>query len=321
MLKVSYLFLSFSLLSSSEFIVQLRQFLLFPTHQTSKLRVSLNLAISPSSSKATMPSISTRVGDISYSINGTGPPIVLLHATLHTLHDFDSIIPQLSLHHQTIAIDWPWHGASSHNTDFPPTAPLFADILENIVTSLNLAPAVFIGNSVGGFAAARLAITHSEKVKGLVLVNCGGFVPWTFVLRTLTRPLGTPWVNKLIMPTMVWKYMLPQNEVDKAITEEVAARAKTAEGSKVAASIWASFLSPEHDLRSRAKEVKAPTLLIWGKRDAANPLNVGVATQKCIEGSRLEVLDTGHVVFASKPEEFLEIVKPFIEECFGNGPK
>ncbi|KAE9362660.1 alpha/beta hydrolase fold protein [Stipitochalara longipes BDJ] len=267
-----------------------------------------------------MPSISTKAGDVSYSISGSGPPIVLLHATLHSSHDFDSIIPKLSLHHQTIAIDWPWHGASSHPKDLLPAAPLFADILGEIVSSLDLAPAVFVGNSVGGFAAARLAITHPDRVKGLVLVNCGGFVPWTFALRTLTRPLGVPWVNKLITPSLVWKYMLPENDIDKAIAEEVSARAKTAEGSKVAASIWASFLSPEHDLRSQAKEVKAPTLLIWGKRDPVNPLNIGVATQKCIEGSRLEALDTGHVVFASKPKEFLEIMEPFIAECFGNGP-
>ncbi|KAN0105852.1 alpha/beta hydrolase fold protein [Hyaloscypha variabilis] len=264
-----------------------------------------------------MPSISTRAGDVSYSDRGSGPPIVLLHATLHTSHDFDSIIPQLSLRHQVIAVDWPWHGASSHPKDLHPTAPLFADVLEDIVNSLNLPPAVFIGNSVGGFTSARLAITHPEKVKGLVLVNSGGFVPWTFFLRTLTRPLGIPWVNKLITPSMVWKYMLPQNDVDKAISEEVSALAKTAEGSKIAASIWASFLSPEHNLRSQAKDVKAPTLVVWGKNDPVNPLNVGVATQKSIEGSRLEVLDTGHVVFASKPDEFLEIVVPFIDECFG----
>jgi pimeloyl-ACP methyl ester carboxylesterase len=266
-----------------------------------------------------MPSISTRAGDVSYTVNGTGPPVVLLHATLHSGHDFDGIIPQLSLHYHTIAIDWPWHGDSAHPSDLQATGPLFADILEDIVNTLNLPPAVFIGNSVGGFAAARLAITHPEKVKGLVLVNSGGFVPWSLPLRTLGRPFGVQWVSKLIMPHMVWKYMLPQNEQDKVIATEVSARAKTAEGSKVVASIWASFLSPEYDLRGRASEVKAPTLLVWGKRDPVVPVNVGKATQEAIKGSRLEVLDTGHVVFASKPEEFLKLVEPFIEECFKAG--
>jgi pimeloyl-ACP methyl ester carboxylesterase len=112
-----------------------------------------------------MPSVSTRVGDVSYSIQGTSPPIILLHATLHTRHDFDAIIPQFSLHYQTIAVDWPWHGESCHLVNQQPVATLFADVLEDIVTALNFPPAVFIGNSVRVFSAARLAITHPEKVR------------------------------------------------------------------------------------------------------------------------------------------------------------
>jgi pimeloyl-ACP methyl ester carboxylesterase len=263
-----------------------------------------------------MPSISTRAGEVSYSVTGTGPPIFLLHATLHSSKDFSTIIPKLSLQYRTIAVDWPWHGSSSHPTDLQPAAPLFADTLEDIVNTLDLPPAVFIGNSIGGFAAARLAITHPDKVAGLVLVNTGGFVRWSFTLRTLTRPLGIQWVNRLAMPSLVWKYMLPCNLHDKSIAEEVSARAKTVEGSKVAASIWASFLSPEHDLRARAGGVKAKTMLVWGKKDPVIPLSAWIDTQKCFEGSRLEVFDTGHVVFASKPEEFLEVVGPFVVECF-----
>lgn len=263
-----------------------------------------------------MPSIPTRAGDVSYSVRGTGQPILLLHATLHSSHDFDSIIPQLSLHHQTIAIDWPGHGDSSPPVDRQPTAPLFADILEDIITSLDLPAALFIGNSVGGFAAARLAITHPDKVKGLVLVNNGGFVPWDWTSRSLTRLIGVQWVYRWIFSLLVWRYMAPQNDEDKLIATQVSQYAKTVEGSRIAASIFRSFLAPEHDLRSQASDVKVPTLIVWGKRDLVVPLSVGHATHKMIAGSRFEVLDAGHVVFASKPEEFLGLVEPFIAECF-----
>ncbi|KAH8765256.1 alpha/beta hydrolase fold protein [Hyaloscypha sp. PMI_1271] len=250
-----------------------------------------------------MPSVSTREGDVSYSVNGTGPPILLLHANLHSSQDFASIIPKLSLHYQTFAIDFPWHGASTGTSHIQPTAPHLADALEDLVIALDLPPAVFIGNSVGGFSSARLAITH----------------PWSFALKAVAHPLSIPWINRLVMPSLVWKYMLPQTDLDKSIAEQVSARARTIEGSKVAAGIWSSFPSPEHDLRSRSEELKAPTLLVWGKRDPVAPLSAGIATQKCIKGSRLEVLDTGHVVFASRPEEFLELVEPFIKECFRTG--
>jgi pimeloyl-ACP methyl ester carboxylesterase len=264
-----------------------------------------------------MPLILTRVGDVSYSTHGSGPPIILLHAILHTNHDFDAIIPHLSLHYQVIAIDWPWHGESSRPANQQPTAVLFADVLEDIVAALKLPPAILIGNSVGGFAAARLAITHPDKVAGLVLVNTGGFVPWDWVKSLFGRLLGIPLVDRWIMPFLVWRYMIPQNAEDKAIATQVAAAAKTVEGSKVLASVWASFLRPSYDLRSQASEIKAPTLIIWGKKDPVVPLSVGQFTHKTIKGSRFETLNTGHVVFASKPDEFIALVEPFIRETLG----
>jgi pimeloyl-ACP methyl ester carboxylesterase len=189
-------------------------------------------------------------------------------------------------------------------------------VLEDIVTGLHLPPAIFIGNSVGGFAAARLAIRLPEHVKGLVLVGTGGFVPWTWFLKLFTRLLGIEWVTKLIFPSLVRRYMSPQNTGDRLITTRVSELAKTVEGSKIAASLFRSFLDPSYDLRSVASEIKAPTLIVWGKRDLAVPLNIGHATHKAIESSRFEVLDAGHVVFASKPAEFLTVAESFIQECF-----
>ena len=264
-----------------------------------------------------MPSVSTRVGDVSYSIQGTGPPINLLHATLYTRHDFDAIIPQLSLHYQTIATDWPWHGESCRPASQQPAATLFADVLEDIVTTLNLPPTMFIGNSVGGFSAARLTITYPEKVKGLVLVNNGGFVDITWTIRLFVRFLTIPLLNRWKYPSLVWRYMAPQNAEDKKITTEVSTAAKTVEGSKIVASMFASFLNPGHDLRSRASQIKVPTLIVWGKKDPIAPVGVCESTHKAIKGSRSMVLNTGHVVFASKPDEFLKLVEPFIAETFG----
>jgi pimeloyl-ACP methyl ester carboxylesterase len=50
----------------------------------------------------------------------------------------------------------------------------------------------------------------------------------------------------------------------------------------------------------------------WGKRDPVIPLQAGYAPQWAISGSRLEQLDAEHVVFASKPDYFLDFVDAFI---------
>jgi hypothetical protein len=60
--------------------------------------------------------------------------------------------------------------------------------------------------------------------------------------------------------------MALQNAEDKKIATEVATIAKTVEGSKIVASMFASFLDPGYDLRSRASQIKVPTLIVGGRR-------------------------------------------------------
>jgi pimeloyl-ACP methyl ester carboxylesterase len=256
--------------------------------------------------------VETRVGKVAYSDDGEGPPVVLLHATLHDRHDFDPIASQLRRDHRVIAVDWPGHGDSpAPEPNYQPTAASFADVLADFVAALNLPPAAFIGNSVGGFAAARLAITDPQRVSRLVLVNTGGFVS-NPAIRLYCRVLGTPAVMKRVLPWSIRSYMKAASANDHAVQQRALARAHTRDGVTLTAALWRSFAAPEHNLRPRADRITAPCLIVWGSKDTAGPLPLGRATAKAIPGSRLEALPTGHVVFSSDPDGFLAIAAPFL---------
>ncbi|KAK9236665.1 Alpha/Beta hydrolase protein [Lipomyces kononenkoae] len=192
----------------------------------------------------------------------------------------------------------------------------------DFVTALDLPPAVIIGNSVGGFAAASLAISNPSRVRALVLVNSGGFALWNPVNRLLCSLLGFPTVARFIMPRLVRWYMDPQTAEDKTICRKYAARARTKEGSWVNASLWKSFLKPGHDLRPRANEIRAPTLLVLGVHDIIIPLDVGggQTAHTLIPGSKLELFETGHVVVSSKPDEFVCVFQEFMQST-SKGPE
>jgi pimeloyl-ACP methyl ester carboxylesterase len=261
-----------------------------------------------------MPSVPTRLGEVVYQTEGEGVPVILLHATLHDHHDYDIIATRLAEKYQTIAVDWPWHGESGGlPTVENLSAMALADVLEDIVAALKLPPGFFIGNSVGGFAAARLAIAHPEQVRGLVLVNNGGFVNWPWFARIFSRVLGIPFFARLLLPYLVPAYMVPQTSEDEAISQLVQQRARTRVGAAVAAAIWRSFTDRGHDLRSQGSQIKASTMIIWGSRDPTFQPDVKHTVQECIPGSQLEVFNTGHVVFSSKPDEFLAVVEPFFQ--------
>jgi len=258
--------------------------------------------------------IQTRAGRVAYRELGDGPTVLLLHATLHDRRDFDPIIETLARRYRTVAVDWPGHGDSDPvAAGVEPSAPLFADVLEDIVDGLGLTRAVLIGNSVGGFAAARLAITRPESVAGLVLVNTGGFVPLNPLSRTFCRVMGTPAVFRRTAPLFVRGYMNARTDSDREIAERAIARAGTDDGLRTATALWRSFATPEHDVRGRADALSARTLIVWGKRDIAIPLSAGRVAHAAIRDSRLELLDTGHVAFSSDPQGFLAVAEPFLE--------
>jgi pimeloyl-ACP methyl ester carboxylesterase len=260
--------------------------------------------------------VSTIAGQVYYERRGQGPVVVLLHANLHDHHDYDPIGDRLTAGYTTIAVDWPGHGRSE--SPMPPArvdVTLLADTLADVVDALALPPAVFIGNSVGGFAAAKLALDRPDRVAGLVLVNSGGFTPRTIASRAFCRLLGTPAVARVVLPRLVPRYMKATNQHDEAVARRAAARARTAEGAAVAASLWRSFAEPAHDLRAEASGITVPTLLAWGARDVVLPLKAGRQTQAALGGVPLHAFRTGHVVFASDPDGFLRVVQPFLESA------
>lgn len=260
--------------------------------------------------------VETRAGEVAYSDVGEGPVVVLLHATLHDRRDFDAIAPSLRHDHRVIALDWPGHGDSPAPSQ-PPTAALFADVLADVVATLDLPPAAFIGNSVGGFAAARLAITEPQRVSRLVLVNSGGFIA-SPVANLYCRTLGIPAVMKRVLPRFVRSYMKATSDNDYAVQQRVLERANTGDGVSLTAALWRSFATPEHDLRPHADRITAPCLVVWGSKDTAIPMRFGRATAAAIAGSQLEVLPTGHTPFSSDPAGFLAIAAPFLAAARGS---
>jgi pimeloyl-ACP methyl ester carboxylesterase len=125
--------------------------------------------------------------------------------------------------------------------------------------------------------------------------------------------MGRPAVVKAVFPVFVRAYMRAKNPTDRAVVDRVVGRAKTADGARTAAALWKSFSESGHDLRTRAAQISAPVLITWGARDLTAPLRWGEAVHAAIPGSRFEALPTGHVVFSSEPDAWLEKVLPFVD--------
>jgi pimeloyl-ACP methyl ester carboxylesterase len=260
--------------------------------------------------------IETSQGPIAYTSLGEGAPIVLLHANPGDRRDWDGVLPALAKQHRVIAIDWPGYGDSP--APEPPrsaSAFTFAALLREVLEQLDLPPAVLIGNSVGGYAAARVALDHPERVRALVLVDPGGFTRQNALTRAFCRLKGQEWMTRRISGHFARAYLRKRTPW----TRQMIARADAERGNRdqvaVDAAIWRSFAEPDQDLRARARAVVQPTLLLWGTLDPVLPVFLdGRAARAAMPSARWVAIETGHAPHAEHPTAFLAAVQPFLAE-------
>jgi len=263
-----------------------------------------------------VPLLEARLGTLAYDERGEGEPVVLLSSGSHDRHDFDGLRDRLPARFRTIAVDWPGHGES------PPlageaSAMRFADVAEQLIEKLAPAGAIVVGNSVGGFAAARLAIRQPELVHALVLVDSGGFLPRSPQVRAFCALMARPRFLRAIYPWFANRYMRPRSDEDRRVRDLGIATTREDPGLRTVSELWRSFASPEHDLRAQAPSISAPTLIVWGRRDPVIPLKVGRWLATTIAGAELEVFDTGHAPQVSDPDGFAARFVPFADAALG----
>jgi pimeloyl-ACP methyl ester carboxylesterase len=262
-----------------------------------------------------MPLLDTSSGPIAYDDQGAGETIVLLPSGAHDRHDYDELRALLNARFRTIALDWPSHGASPPGRR-PVSAMLLADIAEELVAKLAPAGAIVVGNSVGGFSAARMAIRRPPLVRGLVIVDGGGFVGRPIHVRAFCALMARPRFLRWIYPAFSTRYMRPRTAADVRARDTGVATTRRDPGLRAVSELWRSFTSPEHDLRRQAPSITAPTLLIWGRRDPVIPLRVGRRVARTIPGARLVEFDSGHVPHTTDPERFAGELTSFANAVF-----
>jgi pimeloyl-ACP methyl ester carboxylesterase len=250
---------------------------------------------------------------LAYDARGDGPAVVLLPAGAHTRQDYDALRGLLPATVRSIALDWPAHGDSPPLLAGPASATAFADVAEQAVERLAPDGAVIVGNSVGGFAAARLALRRPELVRGLVLIDSGGFLAPAPQVRAFCALMGRPGFLRRIYPVFSARYMRARSDADRAARERAIATTRTPAGLATVAALWASFSAPEHDLRAQASAIAAPTLVLWGRRDPVIPPKAGRRLADAIPGARLVEFDTGHAPQVSDPEAVAAELVPFLD--------
>lgn len=98
-------------------------------------------------------------------------PVVLVHADLGTLHQWDEIRIQLEDRHPTIAFDRRGHGRSDLPRDGDFSFASSASDIGAVIDQLGIRTCALVGHSGGAIAAWSYAAAHAERVAGVLLVD------------------------------------------------------------------------------------------------------------------------------------------------------
>lgn len=181
----------------------------------------------------------------------------------------------------------------------PALARLYAELLE----SLDLHDVIVVGNSIGGWIAAELALLHPARVSGFVLADGVGIVVDGHPVADFFS-LTLPEVAQL-------SYFEPDKFRIDPSTMPPAAQAAMA-GNRQSLATYAGTAMADPTLLGRLGEVTTPTLVVWGEADRIADVDYGRALAAAIPGARFELLKgTGHVPQVETPELLLGTVWEF----------
>ncbi|HTJ40990.1 MAG TPA: alpha/beta hydrolase [Kofleriaceae bacterium] len=259
--------------------------------------------------------ISTRLGEIVVETTGQGPLVLLVPAAGRAAADFAPVIAALAARFEVATIDWPSHGASpSCARPHDATALDAAAALREVADALGR-PAIVIGHSLGGFAAAKLAIDAPARVRALVLIDALGFFPFNAITRAFCVVKGVPAITRATERWIARGQTMRRNAHTAKIIARVDDAGARADYVALTAALWRSFPDPANDLRKAAAAIRCPTLVTWGRLDPVIPVFGARNAVRAIPGAELALFTTGHSPFAEDPARFAKTLTDFLDRA------
>ncbi len=277
---------------------------------------------SRSALEAKYPAGNVTVAGIMLRLRDTGSPsapaLILLHGFGSSLQTWDAWSDMLSTRFRVVRFDLPGFGLTGPDPTNNYSDARSLQILSALMDHLGIRRATLIGNSMGGRIAWLFAALHPERVDRLVLVSPDGFAsPGLEYDKTPSVP---PIVRLLpyVLPRALLRSSLAPAYADPSrLTEAVVTRYRDlmlAPGTRSAIVARTGQTRLENPV-PLLRRIKAPTLLLWGERDAMIPFINAQDYLRFIPHARLAALPgLGHVPFEEQPDASLKPVLAFLDD-------
>ena len=254
---------------------------------------------------------------VRYVRRGRGPTVVLLHGLGSSIYTWADMIPALAREHDVVALDLPGFGGSDIPAEL--SSSVYPGTVIGLMDRLGISRATLVGNSLGGAVAVVLAARHPERVRRLVLIDSAGYNLAPAQRPLMLRLIGTAPVaaaldvlpiRRGMVTTALRQVFYDDTRVTPEKIEEYLAplaRPGTTEALRSLLHAQSSFGLP-----GLIRDVRVPTLVVWGRNDRWIPLADADRFTAAIPGARKVVLEEcGHVAQEERPAEVVHLIEEF----------
>lgn len=246
------------------------------------------------------------------------PVMVFAHGLLWSTRIYDEQVAYFKDDYRCIAFDFRGQGQSEISKDGYDLDTLTQDTVA-LLDALNIKTCHFVGLSMGGFVAQRIAIRYPERLLSQILIATSADpedvnnVPKYLKLVNAIRWLGMKRVSKKVLPIMFGESFLS----DKARKDECKSWLEQLKSNHKLGIIRASMGVIEREgTYEQLSAVTAPTLVVVGDEDAATPYPKAERLHFAIAGSKLSVLKgAGHTASVETPDKLNTAISQFLTTC------
>lgn len=251
--------------------------------------------------------------------------VVFVHGLSGSWQNWLENIPHFARSRRVIALDLPGFGESEMPRE-KISIDNYARCIDRLLDQLDVECAALVGNSMGGFTGAQLAIEFPTRVEKLVLVSAAGLTTNQFqhqrvlpVLRRAEALLvhGSSWFAKHSgeicrrpggrIATLLFVAAHPDRLPAPLVAEQV-------RGSGKPGFMDALEALGRYPIEQQLHRIECPTLIVWGEKDRLVPLRDADRYARAIGANARKLVyeDTGHVAMLERPARFNRDVEAFL---------
>lgn len=175
----------------------------------------------------------------------------------------------------------------------------------------NISQFFLFGHSFGGRIAIKFAAKYPKKLKGIILCSSAGIKPKKNKILHCTNIAVARFVQwlrieKIPVVKDVWQFLR------KFFYRFILRKTDYLKAQGIMEQVFKNVI--EEDLTPYLSQIKAPTLILWGKKDKMTPVKDAYLMHQKISNSRLQILENiGHSPHLESPRLLAEKIREFIK--------